>query len=262
MNGVPGGAAVVATCACTKGDNAVNRFQTTRWSIVLHAGRETAGARAALAELCRTYRSPVIAYVRSRGSAADEAEDLGQAFFARFIEGAYHAQADPARGSFRAFLLTALKRFLEDAVDRAHAQKRGGNVQFQSLDSMGGDESEVENVADRDTPEQAFERAWAKAALRAAMHRLKAETAAAGRSELFDQLCEFLAERPSEADYERVAVALKMRRNTVAVAVHRLRQRLRELVQDELAETAVDKDGFNGELDRLRKSLATVMNSA
>jgi len=53
-----------------------------------------------------------------------------------------------------------------------------------------------------------------------------------------------------------------MRRNTVAVSVHRLRQRLRELVQDELAETAVDKEGFEGELDRLRKSLATVMNSA
>jgi RNA polymerase sigma-70 factor (ECF subfamily) len=240
----------------------VNRFQTTRWSIVLHAGRDTAGARAALEELCRTYRSPVIAYVRSRGSGADEAEDLGQAFFTRFIEGAYHAQADPARGSFRAFLLTALKRFLDDASERAHAQKRGGNVQFQSLDSMRGDESEVGNVADRDTPEQAFERAWAKAALRAAMRRLRAETAAAGRSVLFDQLCEFLAERPSEADYERVAETLKMRRNTVAVAVHRLRQRLRELVQDELAETAVDQDGFDGELDRLRKSLATVMNSA
>lgn len=239
----------------------MNRFQTTRWSIVLHAGRETAGARAALEQLCRTYRSPVIAYVRGRGCNADEAEDLGQAFFARFIEGAYHAQADPARGSFRAFLLTALKRFLDDASERAHAQKRGGKVLFESLEALNGDESEAENVADRDTPEQAFERAWAKAALRAAMHRLKAETAAAGRSELFDQLCEFLAERPSEADYERVAGALKMRRNTVAVSVHRLRQRLRELVQTELADAASDAEGLNRELDQLRQSLAGVIPS-
>jgi RNA polymerase sigma factor (sigma-70 family) len=243
------------------GTNAVNRFQTTRWSIVLHAGRETAGARAALEELCRTYRSPVIAYVRGRSGSADEAEDLGQAFFARFIEGAYHAQADPERGSFRAFLLTALKRFLNDAAERAHAQKRGGNIQFQSLDAMDGDESEAQNVAERDTPEQAFERAWAKAALRAAMRRLRAETAAAGRSELFDQMCEFLAERPSEADYERVAETLKMRRNTVAVAVHRLRQRLRELVQAELADTTSDAEGLNRELDQLRPSLAAVIPS-
>jgi len=249
----------MATWPAGEGTNAVNRFQTTRWSIVLHAGRETAGARAALEELCRTYRSPVIAYVRRRGGSVDEAEDLGQSFFARFIEGAYHAQADPARGSFRAFLLTALKRFLDDDAERVHAQKRGGKIQFQSLDAY--DESEAQNVADRDTPEQAFERAWAKAALRAAMHRLKAEAAAAGRSGLFDQLCEFLAERPSEADYERVAEALKMRRNTVAVSVHRLRQRLRELVQDELAETAIDTDALNGELDQLRKSLGAVMNT-
>ena len=239
----------------------MNRFQTTRWSIVLDAGMETAGARAALEELCRTYRSPVIAYVRSRGSSADEAEDLGQAFFARFIEGAYHAQADPARGSFRAFLLTALKRFLDDAAERAHAQKRGGNIQFQSLEALAGDNSEAESIVDRDTPEQAFERAWAKAALRAAMHRLQAETAAAGRSTLFDQLCEFLAERPSESDYDRVAAALNIRRNTVAVAVHRLRQRLRELVQVELADTAADVSGLNRELDQLRKSLAAVIPS-
>ena len=261
MKDTPGGAADVATCACKVGDEAVNRFQTTRWSVVLHAGRETAGARAALEELCRTYRSPVIAYVRSRGSSADEAEDLGQAFFVRFIEGAYHAQADPARGSFRAFLLTALKRFLDDAFDHAHAQKRGGNIQFQSLDPMGSGEGEGENVADRDTPEQVFERAWAKAALRAAMRRLRDETAAAGRSGLFDQLCEFLAERPSESDYERVAAALKMRRNTVAVAVHRLRQRLRELVHDELADTALDADSLKREMDQLRPSLAAVIPS-
>jgi hypothetical protein len=41
----------------------------------------------ALGELCRIYRSPVIACVRSRGC-TDEAEDFGQAFFARFIESA------------------------------------------------------------------------------------------------------------------------------------------------------------------------------
>ena len=93
------------------------------------------------------------------------------------------------------------------------------------------------------------------------MRRLRAETAAAGRSELFDQLCEFLAERPSEADYERVAEALKMRRNTVAVAVHRLRQRLRELVHDELADTTLDGDGLKREMDQLQPSLAAVIPS-
>ena len=238
----------------------MNRFQTTRWSIVLRARGTTAQSRQALEELCRTYRVPVIEYIRrrSRGRSAEDIEDLGQAFFAHFLEHAYHAHADPARGSFRAFLLTALRNFLADAGEQERTLKRGGNIRFQSLDALEGN-SESAAIADRDTPDQAFERAWAEAALRAAMRRLQEEASAAGRSSLFDRLCEFLVERPSEADYERVAAALHMRRNTVAVAVHRLRRRLHQLMEEELADTTVDADGLNGELDQLRGSLAGML---
>lgn len=241
----------------------MTRFQTTRWSVVLQARGESAQARQALEELCRTYRSPVIAYVRRRrGAGADDAEELGQSFFAAFLEHGYHEQADPARGSFRAYLLTALKRFIKDADVREHAQKRGGHARVESLDRLTEIAGDAAHVADPDTPERAFERAWAQAALRAAMRRLQAETAAAGRGALFEQMCEFLVERPSEADYERVAAVLGMRRNTIAVAVHRLRVRLRELVRQELADTASDQPGLDRELDQLGHSLANVVHSA
>lgn len=239
----------------------MTRFQTTRWSIVLQAREGTSEARAALEQLCRTYRTPVIAYVRRRGNcSAHDAEDLGQAFLTSFIEHATHSRADPARGSFRAFLLTALKHFLDDAGDRAGARKRGGHVQFESLDTADGAEGEgIEIASERDTPEQAFERAWAEAALRAAMRRLQAEAAAAGRAPLFERLSEFLIERPSDADYRRLAVELDMRSNTVAVSVHRLRRRLRELLHGELADTAADANGLQGEFDQLHRSLAAVV---
>lgn len=240
----------------------MTRFQTTRWSIVLQARGQSAQARRALEELCRTYRSPVIAYLRGHGSGADEAEDIAQGFFAKILELQFHAHADPLRGSFRAYLLTALRRFLKDALVHAGARKRGGDVQIQSLDALAEAIGDHLHLADPDTPERAFERAWAEAALRAAMRRLQAETAAAGRTALFERMCEFLVERPSEADYERVAAALHMRRNTVAVAVHRLRLRLRELVQEELADTAADQPGLDCELQALRPSLAAVVHSA
>ena len=118
---------------------AMTRFDTTRWSIVLRARGEPAEARAALEALCRTYRPPVLAYVRRRGYSAETAEDLAQTFFARFLEQAYHADADPARGRFRAFLLTALKRFLIDADDEVNALKRGGNIQFVRLKRSGNE---------------------------------------------------------------------------------------------------------------------------
>jgi Sigma-70 region 2 len=118
------------------GVGGLDQFQTTRWSLVLEARADDARSRLALEKLCRTYRAPVLAYIRGHGASADEAEDLAQSFFARFIDRAFHAHADPARGRFRAFLLTALKHFLADARDHVNALKRGGNVQIRSLDSL------------------------------------------------------------------------------------------------------------------------------
>ena len=91
------------------------------------------------------------------------------------------------------------------------------------------------------------------------MRKLRREAKAAGKIELFDQLWEFVVERPDDADYARVATALNLRRNTLAVAVHRLRNRLRELVYSELAETAADAENLDQELDDLRHCLGPVL---
>lgn len=228
----------------------MGRFDTTRWSMVLRARGEPDGARAALEALCRTYRPPVLAFVRSHVHARDSAEDLTQAFFAKFIERAWHAGADPARGRFRTFLLTALKRFLIDADVEAHALKRGGSVHFESMDA-----ADAEGLAGAESPDDAFERAWAHAVLAAALGRLREEAERAGKLRLFERLSEFLVESPDEADYARVAAELDLRRNTLAVAVHRLRHRLRELVREELAETTAGADEMDEELRALRGAL-------
>lgn len=223
--------------------------------MVLHA-RDT---RSALESLCRTYRPPVLDYIRHRGYPADGAEDLAQAFFSKFIEHAWHADADPTRGRFRAFLLTALKRFLIDADEAAHARKRGGGVQFRSFDQTATGNNTLDNLSGEDTPERAFERSWTAALLGSAMQRLRAEATAAGKLAMFEQLREFLGERPDESDYARIAETLKMRRNTFAVAVHRMRQRLRELVRDELAQTTSNSAELEAELKALRHSLGKVL---
>lgn len=225
-------------------------FDTTRWSIVLRARGEPATARAALETLCCTYRPPVFAFVRRQGYRADVAEDLTQAFFTRFLEGEWYSCADPARGRFRSFLLTALKRFLLKADVQAASLKRGGAYRFESLDAAGSIEP-----ASEETPDLVFERAWADAVLDAALARLHHEAERAGKGALFERLREFLVEPPDETDYARVAADLNLRRNTLAVAVHRLRQRLRELVREELAETVSDGELLDDELHFLRRAL-------
>lgn len=228
----------------------MGRFETTRWSVVLRAHGDTGDARAALEQLCRTYRPPVLAFVRFRGYPADAAEDLTQAFFTRFIERAWYSSADPERGRFRSFLLTALKRFLIDADAEAATLKRGGGFRFELLD---GDAGCVDAAGE--TPDAAFEREWAHAVLRAALARLRAEAEQAGKLELFRRLGEFLIERPGEAEYARAAEDLHLRRNTLAVAVHRMRHRLRDLVREELMETTSNRTELEEELRTLRGSM-------
>jgi RNA polymerase sigma-70 factor (ECF subfamily) len=231
----------------------MSRFDTTRWSLVLRAQGSGGHARPALETLCRMYRPPVLAYIRGRGYPRDAAEDLTQSFFARFLERNGRVEADPARGRFRAFLLTAIKRFLINAGDESRAAKRGGHIQFESFDA---DADRADTCAGDGGPERAFERAWAMVVVDAAMLRLAEEAQLAEKRELFDQLRGFLTETPDDADYARVAAVTGLRRNTVAVAVHRLRHRLRELVRDELAQTTADRAALDVELHELRAALS------
>lgn len=229
-----------------------DRFQTTRWSVVVKAGGCGDGARDALSALCRTYRPPVLAYVRARVGRRHDAEDLTQAFFTHLLEQRFAARADPERGRFRSFLLTALNHFLSHERERAATQRRGGNVQWQSPDT-------IESIADEGaTPEEAFEREWARTVLHEGMRRLAEETRQAGRGDLFAQLRPFLAEVPDRGEYDAIAATLDLRPNTVAVAVHRLRARLRELVREVVADTAGDTSEVEAELRRMRKVLAGV----
>jgi len=65
-------------------------FVTTRWTMVLSAGRKSSPqSDRALGELCRGYWFPLYAYVRRKGHSKEDAEDLTQAFFARFLEKNY-----------------------------------------------------------------------------------------------------------------------------------------------------------------------------
>jgi RNA polymerase sigma factor (sigma-70 family) len=230
----------------------MTRFSTTRWSVVIGAQGGGDSARASLESLCRTYRPPVVAYIASRGYRGD-AEDLAQAFFARFLEGRYHAGLDPARGRFRSYLLTAIQHFLISADVESKAVKRGRGIRFEDIAAAG--ETFEPLAATGPSPEEAFDQAWALAVLDAALARLGAEAQAAGKGRLFDLVRDFMAEAPEADDYARVAAELGLRTNTVAVAVHRLRQRLRELVREEVAETAADNAALADELEQLRSAL-------
>jgi RNA polymerase sigma-70 factor (ECF subfamily) len=228
-------------------------FATTHWSLVLAArDRAEPGAADALSSLCDLYWYPLYAYVRRRGHGADEAHDLTQEFFARLLEKDFLAAVDRGKGRFRAFLLAACNHFLANERDRARAKKRGGGRPVLSLDDAEG--RYRTEPAGGLTPEKLFERRWAMALLQQVMTRLRDEFEAKGKGRQFDGLRGFLVGEKG-AGYRRAAEELALSEGAVKVAVHRLRQRYRELLYEEIARTVGAPDEVEEEVRALFAAL-------
>ena len=208
---------------------------------MLAAGqKKTPQSDHALEELCRAYWFPLYAYVRRRGHAKEDAEDLTQTFFARFLGKNYLNGLSAERGRFRAFLLASLKHFLANEWDKARAQKRGGGAAHLSLDWQTADTKF--QVADtvEPSPDRAFDREWALALLAKVIERLQKECETEGRGRLFEQLKIFLTAGKGEQAQGEVARSLGIEEGAVRAAIHRLRKRYRELLREEIAQTLSD----------------------
>src|SRR5215831_4682317 len=188
---------------------AARQFASTHWSLVVAAGqRELPESREALATLCRLYWYPLYAYARRRLPRPEDAQDLTQEFFARLLERDYLRQADPQRGRFRSFLLTAFKHFLANEHERANAQKRGGGRKVLPLDFPNGERRYQREPGHAATAEALYERGWALTLLEQALARLRDEQAAAGKGPLFECLKETLTGADAPRPYADIAAEL------------------------------------------------------
>jgi DNA-directed RNA polymerase specialized sigma24 family protein len=225
--------------------------------VVLTAGHsDTTQARDALARLCQVYWHPLYAYVRRLGYSPHDAQDLTQEFFARLLEKNYLAQADESRGRFRSFLLVALKHFLANEWDKAQAKKRGGGRIFIPIDLAASETSYAFEPVDESTAEKIYERRWALTLLAEVLRRLREEHVRDGREKLFEALKPTLTETSRSVRYADIAAGLGATEGAVKVAVHRLRQRYRELLRAEIAETVASPVEVEDELRNLFAALA------
>lgn len=232
------------------------QFHTTQWSLVVAAaGSEGDATRAALSELCGAYWYPIYAFVRRRGNSAEDARDLTQAFFATLLEKGYLADADPDRGRFRAFLLTAVSRFVGKEHDKAAAQKRGGNVSHVSIDVNEGESRYQREPSHSWTPERIFARRWALTLLDRTLAGLRSEHEAAGKLPQFEALKVFLTGESGTPPLRQVALDLGLTEGAVKVAVHRLRQKYRDALRAEIAQTVAASENIDDELQTLLAAL-------
>ena len=229
-------------------------FSTTQWSLIARASADqSSDALLALNELCRCYWEPLHQYILRRGHHPEDARDLVQQFFATFISADFVSRVHPSKGKFRAFLLASLKNFLVNEHLRNTAQKRGGAIQHVAADEHLA--MDVEGAAQGESFDRQFDREWARLLLERATQRLAAEYAKGEKARVFDALKGFLADMGDERAYAAAGQPVRLSASATSVAVCRLRERYRQYVREEVANTVTTPEEVN---DEMRYLLAVI----
>jgi RNA polymerase sigma factor (sigma-70 family) len=238
--------------------NVAYRFRTTRWSVVLLSAQSKApGYQAALEELYRIYWYPLYAYIRRRGHIPEEAQDLTQGFFLHLLEHKTLGRADPLKGKFRSFLLGSLQKYLSTEWDRARCLKRGGKVEFVSLEMQAAEDRYRLEPADQLSAEKIFEARWALLLLEHALTVLGCQYAVRRKEAVFETLKGFVGIGASgpEASYEAAGQVLGLGVGTIKTLIHRLRKQYMTVVREEVGRTVSDPAEIEDELRSLCDAL-------
>jgi RNA polymerase sigma factor (sigma-70 family) len=238
-------------------DTGAAAFVTTHWSVVLAAQGESDTAREALEKLCRIYWWPLYGFVRRNGYKPEEAQDLTQGFFALLLERRDLDVVRREKGRLRSYLLVSLKNFLGKARRREFAIKRGEGRPLVSLDELLTRERADLEPADSLTADRIYERRWALTLLEQVLARLESEYQSAGNATLFDHLKELLSDEPGRRSQAAIAIELGMAENAVKQTFHRFRQRYRQLLRDEIAQTVAVPGDVEDELRHFISVLQT-----
>ncbi len=234
----------------------MQRFQTTRWSMVLSArDGDAKEAREALAALCATYWYPLYAFVRRKGHDNEAAEDLVQGFFTRLLEKGDLAAVEREKGKFRSFLMAACTHYLANQADHDRAKKRGSGQSPISIDWQAAEGRYICEPSHTFTPERLFERQWALALLENVLKSLEAEMTRAGKGRQFEVLRPALLGGAERTPYVKIAAELGLTEEAARAAAHRLRRRYREIIREEVALTLDDSADLDEEIRSLFTSL-------
>lgn len=212
--------------------------------------------REALEHLFRTYWKPLYFHVR-RTHDAEAAQDITQGFFTAFLEKDFLKSVEREKGKFRTFLCIALKHYMADEHDRARALKRGGGRAPLPLDFARA-ETEISRVpAAKDDPDKVFQRQWALEVIKRSLQALRAEFQASDRLAEFEAISLYLSaggkQAPSHAD---LALKLGISETDVNNRIHRLRQRYRELILEEVRSYSESEEEARQELRDLFSAFA------
>jgi DNA-directed RNA polymerase specialized sigma24 family protein len=226
--------------------------------VVLRARDEEAAesAQQALAGFCEAYWPPLYSFLRHRGFSSADAQDLVQGFFAHLLEQNTLTRADQQKGRLRTFLLGSLQNFLYNEYDRARALKRGGGRQIVSIEEH-LPEAEAAMLATAHLSDAGcYDLVWASTIVSRAWQNLQKDFVAEGKAEWLEELRPFVAGGSVvPLNQEEAAARLGVPIATLRTWLSRLRQRYRESLRTEVANTVSDPADVDQELHHLYQIL-------
>jgi len=250
---VPGNSEVTSLTGIA--DHGPAAFRTTHWSVVLDAQGESPEAQEALEKLCRVYWRPIYGFVRREGVRPEEAKDLTQGFFALILERKDFQSVRQEKGRLRSFLLASLKHFMANERRDAAAIKRGGGQTLIPLDGIASDDSDEFYRSDMLSADLLYDRRWAFTVLDRVLARLREESQRSANAALLERLNTLLSDEPERPSQAEIGREFGMTENAVKQAFHRLRQRYRQLLREEVAQTVATPAEIEDELRHLITAL-------
>lgn len=236
--------------------NVPGYFDQTQWSTILRA---QGGSEKALDGLLERYRQPILRHIRSvRRCDLAEAEDLAHEFILHWMKNNLLGNIAPERGRFRDYVKRCINNFLVSTYRRNSAGKRVPEGGMKSLDDTAAGPVAEELAAEAPDVDAAMDRAWARQVAANARDRLESECKVRQRHRLFLQLRGFLVSEGSSEAYAKAGLALGMNEGAVKTAVHRLRKRYAELLEEEVRSTVASEEDCQEERKYLLRILAEV----
>lgn len=133
------------------------RFPSTFWTTLRERPAE------ARIRVCSQYRTPIFAFLRSRGFQEQDADDLTQEVFAQVCRDGFLASADRTKGRFRSLLLGVTRHVVLQARERRN-RRRTVPMPVPELHPAAPEEAED------------FDRHWVRSLVEAALQRLMEES--------------------------------------------------------------------------------------
>lgn len=233
------------------------RFPTTHWTRIARLrGTDAVEARRALDELVEQYHFPLYCAIRCRGLAHHDAEDALHDFLAKLLRLNSFADADAVKGRLRAYLGTALSRFLANWHRDHAAQAREVSLDAPLYDEKNERRYQSERFPNHETPDRLFDRQWARELLTRVLQQLESQYAEHGKSAIFTALAPVLMRGGSLRDEDASALAAQLGINVslLRTRLHRFLKDYRVLLEAEVFQTVSSREEVEAEIAYLQAS--------